>query len=254
MLDMYVIIDAYRKVHKNPLQALRNALIPPAVYYYEHTHENGHVSRCKYGLITLSAFERGCTNRAFLSTIWGRFCQPAVQIFCTDPSVHTRLTRARARAITHMSAQIAPLCPSPVNAVQFWTRGLKESYRTEFRPESAQQRSEDIVINFASHYQALMDILYGPDKDGLYTLPAYSRYQKWQTRRRWFLRRLIGKPIAAIRILINATSFDGGLVYLLRKIENHSGVKYTPTEGQIRHPILWSPVIAWKLWRQGAFR
>jgi len=26
------------------------------------------------------------------------------------------------------------------------------------------------------------------------------------------------------------------------------------TEAQRKHPVLWSPVLGWKLWRKGAFR
>ena len=48
MLDFYVIVDSYRKTHKNPLRALLNYIIPPAVYYMENGNADGTVSNCKY--------------------------------------------------------------------------------------------------------------------------------------------------------------------------------------------------------------
>ena len=59
--------------------------------------------------------------------------------------------------------------------------------------------------------------------------------------------------MTAIRVINSAFTFDGGLDYILRKLKNHSGAEIEVTEAQRRHPILWSPVLAWKLWRKGAF-
>ena len=75
MLDFYVLVDSYRKTHK-PIRAFLNAVIPPAVYYVEHTDEDGITSTCKYSILSLPAFERRCSAKAFLSQIWGRFSQP----------------------------------------------------------------------------------------------------------------------------------------------------------------------------------
>ena len=71
---------------------------------------------------------------------------------------------------------------------------------------------------------------------------------------KWFFRRVLGKPTGGLRVLNSAMTFDGGLDYVQHKLENHSGVRIDVTESQRRHPILWSPVLAWKYWRKGAFR
>jgi len=60
--------------------------------------------------------------------------------------------------------------------------------------------------------------------------------------------------MTAIRLVNNGATFDGGLDYVLRKLKNHSGVTLDPTPAQRKHPILWSPVLGWKLWRKGAFK
>jgi len=40
MLDFYVLVDSYRKTHKNLVRATLNYLLPPAVYYYEKLDKN----------------------------------------------------------------------------------------------------------------------------------------------------------------------------------------------------------------------
>ncbi len=252
MLDFYVIVDSYRKTHKNPVRALLNRLIPPAVYYHELQHPDGITTTCKYSIMSLRAFERRCSPAALLSQSWGRFSQPCAILFARDMTVYKRLMAAREIAVRHMASQTAPLFNQPVSSTTFWARGFLESYRTELRPESSQTRSEEIVGRYAKRYDALMRILYGaPNEQQLYRLPTRSA---GPTKLRWFLRRLIGKPVAAIRILNSALTFSGGYDYIESKIYRHSGIKLDVTQHQRRHPLLWSPVLAWRYWRAGAFR
>jgi len=137
-------------------------------------------------------------------------------------------------------------------AAELWGRGFYESYRTELRPESSTGRSEEIVARFKDRYGAITSGLYGAaDSDGKFTLPTAG---KSRAKRRWMFRRILGKPAAAIRVLLGAATFDGGIDYVARKIENHSGVKLNPTPAQRKHPVLHSPILFWKIWRQGAFR
>jgi hypothetical protein len=41
---------------------------------------------------------------------------------------------------------------------------------------------------------------------------------------------------------------------VLWKVKRHSGVVLPVTEWQRRHPLLAAPVLAWRLYRLGAFR
>lgn len=251
MLDFYVIVDSYRKTHKNPIRALLNRIIPPAVYYYEQTDESGVLSTCKYSIISINEFEKRCGAHALLSMVWGRFCQPSVMLFPKDALTAERLIASRETAVKHMAAQIAPLIEEPVTSTQFWAKGFYESYRTELRPESSEGRAAEIVARYGERYARLTTALYGtPDNDGLYLLPTTS---SGPTKLKWFFRRLIGKPMTAIRVINNAATFDGGLDYVLRKLKNHSGVTIEPTPFQRKHPVICSPVLGWKLWRKGAF-
>lgn len=255
MLDFYVLVDSYKKTHKTWRRALLNAWLPPAVYYYESRDENGVLSTCKYSLLSLEDFEKKCSDAALLSQIWGRFSQPSTLLFPLTDLVKSRVMNARIAAVKQMSAVTLPLINSPVTATQFWARGYRESYRTELRPEASESRSEEIVERYGARYHALLTVLYGPpDASGLFHLPIASPERLKACQRQWRLRRWIGKPMTALRVINSAATFDGGLEYVLRKLHNHSGVTIETSSQQRKHPVLWSPVLGWKLWRKGAFR
>ena len=238
MLDFYVIVDSYRKTHKNPIRAVLNALIPPAVYYHEMVHEDDVLTTCKYSVMSIKAFENRCSSRALLSMTWGRFSQPCIILFPKNEAIEDRLFQARAKAVTHMARQTAPLFSAPVQSTHFWARGFRESYRTELRPESSETRSIEIVEKYAARYNEILSILYGKaDTNNAYTLPEFSGAQRAACRFKWFLRRFLGKPLGAIRVLNSAATFDGGLDYVLRKLSRHSGVSIEVTPSQRRHPL-----------------
>jgi len=250
MLDFYVIVDSYRKTHKNPVRALLNALIPPAVYYLEHTDATSVTSTCKYSIMSITAFEKRCSSKALLSQTWGRFSQPCALLRPKSEAITSRIIAARENAIRHIAAETASFFGQSVTPQNFWARAFHESYRTELRPESSLERSAEIVKRYLSRYERLSVILYQVDR-GLIYLPETRRKG---AKIRWFLRRLLGKPMTAIRVLNSAATFEGGLDYVLRKLKNHSGVTINPTPFQRRHPVLCAPVLGWKLWRKGAFQ
>lgn len=253
MLDFYVLVDSYRKTHKNPIRAFLNWLIPPAVYYHEMTHPDGVLTTCKYSILSLTEFERKCTRRAFLSQVWGRFSQPCLLLFPVSGRIAERVYMARANAVRYIASQTAPLFDAPADALAFWSRAMRESYQTELRPEKSGDRSREIVGRYSERYEAISRALFEKSQDG-YILPPSSPLHRFRCRLRWTARRIAGKPIGAIRVLNSAATFSGGLDYILRKVKNHSGVTIAVTESQRKHPILWSPVLAFKLYRKGAFR
>lgn len=254
MLDFYVLVDSYRKTHRNPIRAILNAIIPPAVYYLEHKHDNGVVSTCKYSILSLKAFERRSTGSALLSQVWGRFSQPCILLRPQTEAIKNRVIAGREAAIRHIAAETIPLLGDTTTPADLWGRAFYESYRTELRPESSVERATEIVKRYEERYRRITEILYqsaGDQNEGVIYLP---KERKSGAKFRWFLRRLLGKPASAIRVVNSAATFDGGLDYVLRKLKNHSGVDYHPTPFEQKHFILMSPVLGWKLWRRGAFR
>jgi hypothetical protein len=248
MLDFYVLVDSYIATHGRGWRTLTNRFIPPAVYYLE-LDQDGVLSTCKYSIISLKEFERRCRD-GFLSQVWGRFSQPCALLGASSNDVKDRIIAARVNAVTTLASETAPLFDAPATATDFWGRAFFESYRTELRPESDDGRAKEIVERYLDRYEAVSEALFGEAVNGLYPVQEYGgKGSSW----RWLLRRLLGRPIAAIRVLNSAATFEGGLDYVLRKIERHSGVSLDVTDAQRRHPVLWSPVLGWKLWRRGAF-
>ena len=255
MLDFYVLVDSYRKTHRSPFRVVINALLPPSVYYMENSNPDGSVSNCKYSIISLPAFEKKCAGKSFLSVVWGRFSQPCVLLFPASEAVKEKVQTARVKGIVHVADQTQAFFDGYTSAIEFWARGFMESYKTELRPESSESRSEEMVTRYADRYNALMAVIFGQaNAKNEYRVPQSNAFDQWTCKWKWFGRRLIGKPVAAIRILSSAVTFDGGLDYVLHKLKNHSGVTIPVTDGQRRHPILWSPVLAWRLYRKGAFK
>src|SRR5690606_13814062 len=78
--------------------------------------------------------------------------------------------------------------------------------------------------------------------------------QRHRFRRLWRIRQSVGKLLTVLRLAKGVFTFEGGMDYILWKIERHSGVRATATPWPRRHPLLASPLLAWRLYRTGAFR
>jgi hypothetical protein len=63
-----------------------------------------------------------------------------------------------------------------------------------------------------------------------------------------------GKILSVLRLLKASFTFDGGLPYLVWKIERHSGVKVAITPFMRRFPRLGAIGTLWRTWRLGGFR
>jgi hypothetical protein len=251
MLDFYVIVRNYRAVHGWGLAALGAFLLPPSVHYLAFDDANGRRLRSKYAVVSEAAFLRRAGGGSLESMLWARFTQPAT-ILTDDPVLRARLIDTLARACRHFARQVAPLLAGPVQPGDLWVRGLCESYRTELRPENPGPRAAEIVARFPRRYARLSEILL-PGNGALH-LPDAGPVRRGFCRGKWALRRIIGKPLGALRVLKAATTFDGGLDYILEKVASHSGVRLDVTERERRHPVLHAPRLAWRLYRAGAFR
>jgi hypothetical protein len=255
MLDYYVLTQSYSDVHGTGPKALASLLLPPSVHFLEATDTQGQPMSSKYSIVSLPAFERRVTGGAREPMIWARFSQPCLIMACTDEDLRSRLVTCLTKAAIHFADQAAPLMAGKMTPRAFWARALAESYRTELRAERPLERAREIVERYGARYDALGEALFGPvDEGGMITVPAASGFARQVIRLKWATRRWVGKPATALRVLKAAFTFDGGLDYVLHKLKSHSDVEIEVSPHQRRHPILWSPILAWKLWRRGAFR
>jgi hypothetical protein len=252
MLDFYVLVARYRDVY-GPVLAALAAVLPPNVHVLKIAGAEGRPLRCKYAVMTVGAFCRRAGGGSFGPMLWARFAQPAT-IVTEDAALGARLTDTFARACRRLAAETAPLVPGPADPGAPWVRGLAESYRTELRPERPVPRAREIVARHPERYARLSAILFPAGRDGRPHLPDPGGLARLRCRARWALRRVLGKPLGALRVLKAAATFDGGLDYLVDKVADHSGVRVTFPEHVRRHPVLFAPVIAWRLHRAGGFR
>lgn len=253
LYDFYVVVDDLRAANGNALRAWGNRLLPPNVYFLQTPFGAGTL-RCKYAVLTLDQFAEGCSQAYFHNYFWGRFAQPTAIPYARDEATRRSMDAALADAVSTLIGRAAPLFDKPFTSTELWTRAFAESYRCELRPESP-ERAGQIYRADAERYDAITpDALLAAGLPVIDTndriMPVYGR----GAARQWALRRLVGKTFNVLRLIKASTTVADGIDYILWKIERHSGVTTTLSAWQRRHPLLAAPGLAWKLYRQGAFR
>ncbi len=261
VIDFYAVAQSYRRFHGSRLSAVLNTVLPPNVYYLE-TQAGGSVVRAKYAVVSWRHLMLGTTEAAFQSSLWGRLAQPCALVYARDQEVEEQVAAALARAAQTLAGQTLDLMPEEFTAEQLWTRAFRESYSTEMRSERS-NRPRDLYQAYAERYDRIT--LGALCASGVQAvggeLPNLLRLRhrvRPGARRaaglRWRMRRFAGKSLHVLRLVKAAYTFEGGLDYVLWKIENHSGVRTKPTQWQRRHPLIAAPALAWRLYRRGAFR
>jgi hypothetical protein len=163
-------------------------------------------------------------------------------------------------AVATMAARASGLADDErFTAGALWTRAFQAAYAAELRAEGA-DRARLVYEADRARYDGLTEAALraaGIDVettgDGRLSMPAAAPGGR-AARLAWWFRRVVGKLLSILRLVKGVFTFDGGVDYILWKIERHSGVKATATPWQRRHPLLAAPGLAWRLYRRGAFR
>lgn len=258
--DFYVLVESYRAAYRRALPAFLNALLPPNVYYLESAFDEG-TARVKYAVVSLAAFARGASRRAFHPWIWGRFSQPCSLVYARDAASRAAVVEALADAVTTMIGETAPLLAGEIGAEALWCRGFAESYRSELRVESA-DRATDLYAQAADHYERLTEAVVEGGVPGLTlrrdggvrVLAEHSPGRRRRARWRWLGRRMLGKLLSLPRLAKGLFTFEGGVDYALWKIERHAGAPIELSAWQRRHPLLAAPGVLWRLYRRRILR
>ena len=132
---------------------------------------------------------------------------------------------------------------------QLWLRGFGETYRAELRTEG-DARARDIYDSARERYDAITPLALA----AAVTVDSHTTRDHRAAQLCWAGRRGLGKTLSVLRLIKSAFTFDGGVDYILWKIERHSGVRLPVSPWQRRHPLLASPVFLWRLYRLGAIR
>jgi len=255
--DFYLLVDDYRHAYEGRLAALANAALPPNVFYLE-TLWRDRTLRAKYAIVSLPQFRRVVSPRAFHSYFWARFAQPVRLVHVRDDGVRAVVLEALVDALVTLAARARGLLGDRFVSAEFWTRAFQATYAAELRAEGA-DRARLVYEADRARYDGLTAAALraaGSDvettADGRLSVPA--AHNGHTAAISWWFRRLVGKLLSVLRLAKGVFTFDGGVDYILWKIERHSGVKATATPWQRRHPLLAAPGLAWRLYRRGAFR
>jgi len=261
LVDLYAVVDTYRAAYSNPLLAAGNWVLPPNVFYVDLPLGEARV-RCKYGVISTAQLLRATSSRGFHSYFWGRLSQPTVILYARGEADRARMLHALAQAVMTFVARALPLVPGRFSGRELWERGLAYSYAAELRAEGA-RRAKELFATSAEHYDdltrvALRQLPYpgrlappGPSAGHLVRLSAWQRRHG---RLGWVVRRIQGKVLSVLRLVKGLLTFDGGVDYVIWKLERHTGTPIEVPEEVRRHPLIYGWALMWRLYRRGLFR
>lgn len=255
ILDFYVLLDDVRAWPGTWLSRLANRWLPPNVGYLEMQHE-GQPLRAKYAVMSTRQFAARLTDEALDTTIWARFCQPALCIWSRSAQDRAQAVELVAAAVVRAAVWAARLGPPAAEAPDYWRALFSRTYAAEVRVEKA-ARPQDIVAKDPERYAALLPLAW--QQGGL----SFARHDDgklvtvmppWQRRRalrQWAKRARHGRRLNILRLLKAAFTFEGAMDYVAWKIERHRGVRIEVTPWQRRHPLLAAPGLYLKLRRLG---
>jgi hypothetical protein len=258
VFDFFVLVDDYRGFYGRRRPALANYLMPPNVFQISVAAGEAGRLRAKYAVVSLAQFGDLVSPATFHSYFWARFSQPTRLVYARDKQAKEAVIGALAQSISTMAGRAAGLMTGSFSACNFWKEAFRQTYAAELRAERA-VRGEHIYLADAARYDALTEPALTaaglkPERlaDGRLTLGSGSG--RSTAKALWSLRRILGKLLSVVRLVKGVFTFDGGLDYILWKIERHSGVTTPVSDWQRRHPLLAAPSLAWRLYRRGAFR
>ncbi len=261
LVDCYVLVENYSSVYSQFWLVLFNRWLPPNVFYREVPVDE-HMVRVKYAVLSLEDFERSVSPQWFHSYFWARFAQPTVLLVASSQEVRERIMKGLALASITFLQKALPRVNSRFTARELWQSGLALSYGAELRAEPA-GRVDSLWENDAEHYEQLTFAVLSahftgvrvvPQPEGQVYLYKGGSWERYCNGVGWIVRRWQGKILSLLRLMKGAFTFQGGMDYLLWKIERHSGVRIELTPAQRRHPILTGFSTFWRLYRQKAFR
>ena len=261
LVDLYVLVDRYRAAHRRRARAVVNKILPPAVYALTVASPTGTV-RAKYAVLSLDDFRRGASPATYQSYFWGRFAQPTGLVYARTPAIAEEVTAVLAGAVVTFLTRVLPRVPPVFDAATLWQGGLSLSYGTEIRAERP-ERVVHLVEADADYYGRATAAALAATPFAVEMLEGrpprryrvcVGRWRRALSALAWRGRRWQGKILSALRLLMALGTFEGGIEYALWKIERHTGVAAEAAPGLRRHPLLAGWRLAWRLYRQRAFR
>ncbi|WP_447971214.1 hypothetical protein [Nitrospira sp. M1] len=261
IVDLYLIVDSYTTIYDTRFLAFANTLLPPNVFYIEVPFHD-RIVRAKYAILSLENFQHSTSMKWFHSYFWARFAQPTKVLYAATPHVEQDIYTALAQSVMTFITRALPQTPNSFEALTLWETGLSLTYQAELRTEKPGRITHIVEANRDYYQQTAHTVLrqlsplvmVDQSVQPVRFHAACSSLSRLSNRISWGLRRGQGKVLSILRLIKGLFTFQGGVDYILWKIERHSGISIELTPWQRQHPLLASPVVLWKLYRKGAFR
>jgi len=264
VLDLLIVVDDYREFYAKRWLSFCNALLAPNVFYLETPLGAGseeRTVRCKYAVISRALLLAGTSPRTLQVYYWGRLSQPCILVHARDDASREVVESALSQAAATFVRRVLPLVDPSFDAPTLWKTGLTACYGTELRAERKGNAGK-LVYHFGERCPRITRALFRDLPElGVKILDGGARFeveltdgQRKRARWGWGLRRVQGKTLHLLRLFKGVFTFEGGVDYILWKIERHSGVRVEPSRLARRYPLLFGWGTLWKLYRLGAFR
>lgn len=253
VLDFYALVDDYAAAYRSRALRWANAVLPPNVFYLEIGSPLGPL-RCKYAVVSLDDFERGARPGGIRSSLWARFCQPALAVRWREDA-RQRVVAAVAQSVVTAVSRVLPSLRDERGVARFdaetlWLGVLNETYASEWRaeaPEAIRTLYDADPDRYREAAGAALDEL---ARRGWTVARNAEPFEvrgvaESPGRPRRTLHRAAAKAVYFAGLLKSAATFGDWLPYALWKLERHTGAHIELTERQRRHPFIWGwPVLA----------
>lgn len=182
-------------------------------------------------------------------------------LYAANPQIAAQIHSCLAQSVMTFLNRVLPRLPETFSLAELWQQGFVLTYRSELRVENA-QRATVIYRHYAGFFDqcAILALEAMPNVSALLP-PDGARYRsnfpaslRSMSRLTWALRIGQGKALSILRLLKAFFTFDGGLDYLIWKLERHSGASIEVSPRLRRFPLIFIWGLMWRLYRQGVFR
>ena len=255
--DFYALVDRQRDFDPRRDTVGLGRLLPPNVYYIE-TANGTETVRAKCAVMQWDQFRQAARGRAATPHIWARFAQPCRVVHTRDGETAEAVIGMLTDAVLAFHRKIYPLAPPGADSRQFWIAGLVETYARELRSEDSTRAgavydAAPQALDWRTRL-ALPIVTNAPADKPVAAIPPATAGHRLRAQALSALARPLGKLVTLLRLMKATRTFEGGVDYILWKIERHSGVRVTPSGFARRHPLIGGWPVLIRLYRRGAFR
>ncbi len=252
--DFYVVFTNYDQL-PSLWQKVANQLLEPNVYQLILS-KRGIKCSAKYATISLKHLEKKITT-GFHPYLWARFSQPSSVIYVKSDKARSTLNTLIKSSQKRMMEEALGMTPNSFTSRQLWEKALTLTYGVELRAESKEK-----IKLLVDHHQDYFEskVAERAETLGLSKIGnnewtyEYSNKERLKIKLQWKARRVLGIFLSIARLLKATSTFNQPLEYLLWKIERHTGIKENATALQLKHPLIFSWPLLWKIFRRGGFK